>query len=156
MVGTPCISVSRSRRIKSNVRGASKRSCSTRVAPAVMVTATTCTPKMVNSGTAPSTRSSPVWATASPEARAVKTTLRCDSATPFGLPQLVLELVDTQRGVERNQHGAACSRGQESHHPLRPVRQIDRQPIARLYAQPAQRIGERQSFPRHLRIAHPA
>jgi len=86
IVGTPWTTLSRSRRIKSSAPEASKRSWSTSVAPAVIVTATTCTPKMVNSGTPPSTRSSPVCSSAWPVARAVITMLRCDSATPFGFP----------------------------------------------------------------------
>src|SRR6266550_817645 len=60
IVGTPCTIVTRSRRINASAPAASNRSCSTSVAPAVIVTATTCIPKIVNTGTAPSTRSSPV------------------------------------------------------------------------------------------------
>ena len=79
-----------------------------------------------------------------------------DSSAHVGVAQLILELVDAERGVERHQHGTAIRRGQEGNYPLRPVREVDGQPIAQLDTQPAERVGERQRVPLHLRVAHPA
>src|SRR5437879_5593721 len=97
IVGTPCTIVTRSRRINASAPAASNRSCSTSVAPAVIVTATTCIPKIVNTGTAPSTRSSPVVPSAWLDARAVMVMLSCDTTTPLGFP-IVPEVYRMARG----------------------------------------------------------
>src|SRR5437879_5213414 len=121
MVGTPCTTVTRSRRIRFNASRALNRSWSTSVAPAVTATATTCTPKTPTSGT-----------------------------------QLMLEFVEAERGVERHQGHTLVGRREKGHHPFRPVRQIDRQPVTRFDAETAQRLAERPRLPFDLRIGHPA
>ncbi len=52
--------------------------------------------------------------------------------------------------------GTAVRCGQERDHPLRPVRQVNGQPVARVETQPAERLGERHGFTGDLRVGHPA
>ena len=68
----------------------------------------------------------------------------------------MLEFVEAERGVERHQGHTLVGRREKGHHPFRPVRQIDRQPVTRFDAETAQRLAERPRLPFDLRIGHPA
>ena len=72
------------------------------------------------------------------------------------MPQLVLELVNSERGIERDEHHAAKCRGEQRDHPFRPVRQVYGQSVAGLEAETGQRLSKRDRFTLHLPVGHPA
>ena len=71
------------------------------------------------------------------------------------MPELVLELVKPQSGVERNQHRAEAGARQECYHPFRAVRQVYCHSVARLDAQVGERRRQRAGLGIHLRVREP-